>query len=447
MKVLIVGSGGREHALGWACSRSSLKPQIYCAPGNGGTTQIAENIDNIDAEDLISIIEFVKHKKIDLTIVGPEVPLVDGLADMLKKSKCKVFGPTQKAARIEGSKAFAKRLVDEAGVPTAEFEVFRKITRAEKYLRELCSLPVGAPIAGNKPFVVKASGLAAGKGVRVCSKLEEVIDAARDMLEHGAFGKAGSKIIIEEYLNGIETSLMAFVDGEDYLLLPPSRDHKQAFDNDKGPNTGGMGAFSPLDDLTSEDTARIAEKVFPPILKKFVKQGTPYSGLLYAGLMLTDYSKEDKGVKVLEFNCRFGDPEAQVLLPIIKVDPLEIMLAVAENRLKQWMVDNDLEPHDWQKLTGDRHAVTVVAAASGYPESYPKGMLIENLPSENDDVILFHAGTAIKRGRLVTSGGRALDVTGLGGSHKKAVETVYAAIEQVKFKGVRFRTDIGRKEY
>ncbi len=434
MKVLVVGSGGREHALAWACSRSKLKPQIFCAPGNGGTAAIAENVD-IDPAKSNAVLEFVTDHSIDLVIVGPEAPLVDGLADILTSSGCSVFGPSLKAAKIEGSKSFAKRLMRESGVVTAGFKTLTNLSEAEQYI---LSRPVR--------WVVKASGLAAGKGAIICDTSETAISTARSMLEEGRFGDAGREIVVEEYLEGPEASVMVFADGEDYLLLPLSRDHKPAFDGDRGPNTGGMGAYSPLDDLKPEDISQMAEAIFPPILKKLTEIDVPYRGLLYAGLMLTDMNAKDKGMKVLEFNCRFGDPETQAQLPIINVDLLEIMIAVAEGKLKKWMTENDYQPGDWMKLTGDQHAAAVVAAVTGYPGSYPKGMKITSLPEETDTVITFHAGTRLQDGELISTGGRVLAVTGLGKSHSEAVETAYRAMEQVKFEGVRYRRDIGRKE-
>ncbi len=430
MKVLIVGSGGREHTLAWACSRSDLKPQVFCAPGNGGTAGIARNVD-IKADNLDDIVDFVRRESIDLTVVGPEAPLVEGLCDKLIDNGCRVFGPCKCAAQIEGSKSFSKKLMQEVGVPTASFETFTDFELAKKYILET---------GGN--VVVKASGLAAGKGATVCINTEEAILVAEAMLLKCKFGDASREIVIEECLFGAETSLMAFVDGEDYLLLPPSRDHKRAFDYDQGPNTGGMGAYSPLDDLLPEEVVQTAESVFPPVLRKLSELETPYQGLLYAGLMLT----RDRP-KVLEFNCRFGDPETQAQLPILKADLLEIMIAVSEGRLGRWMTEHNYSSTDWMKLTGNRHAVAVVAAAKGYPESYPKEMRIQNLPEDTDNVITFHAGTTLKNGDLVTSGGRVLAVTGLGASHKEAVETAYNSITQVEFEGVRFRNDIGRKVY
>jgi len=433
LKVLIIGSGGREHTLAWVCARSGLKPAVFCAPGNGGTAEIAENV-YINVGDFKEVLNFVGKNSIDLVIVGPEAPLVDGLADVLTSNGCLVFGPGKQAANIEGSKAFAMQLMLDCGVPTAEFATFTNLDAAKRYI-----------LNNENALVVKASGLAAGKGAIICSDSDEAVSTASAMLEGGKFGEAGKTILIEELLTGMETSLMAFVDGEDYLLLPPSRDHKQAFDNDEGPNTGGMGAFSPLDDLTPENTAMIAKTIFPPVLKKLTELGTPYSGLLYPGLMLTDKNTADKGVKVLEFNCRFGDPEAQVVLPIMTQDPLEIMLAVAEGKLGKWMLQNNLDKHNWQKLTGGQHAATVVVAAEGYPESYVKGMKIENLPEETDNVITFHAGTALKNADLITSGGRIVAITGLGNTHNEAVTKAYSAVGEVVIEGTRYRKDIGRK--
>ncbi|HHE47210.1 MAG TPA: phosphoribosylamine--glycine ligase, partial [Bacteroidetes bacterium] len=377
MKVLIVGSGGREHALAWACSRSGLSPQIYCAPGNGGTTRIAENVD-IKADDLGDIVDFVRKETVDLTIVGPEAPLVNGLVDKLTARGYRVFGPSKSAAGIEGSKSFSKSLMQETGVPTAEYRTFTEFDEARRYILES---------GGN--VVVKASGLAAGKGATVCINKEEAVLVAEAMLLKCKFGDASREIVIEKCLKGSEMSLMAFSDGEDYLLLPPSRDHKRAYDNDEGPNTGGMGAYSPLDEFKPDEIAHTAESVFPPVLKRLAELGAPYHGLLYAGLMLTP-----DGPRVLEFNCRFGDPETQAQLPIMIEDPLEIMLAVSENRLGAWMAEHNCASNDWMKLGGDRHAVTVVAAASGYPAGYVKGMKIENLPEDTDGVIIFHAGTS-----------------------------------------------------
>ncbi|HUS84685.1 MAG TPA: phosphoribosylamine--glycine ligase, partial [Anaerolineales bacterium] len=400
MKILIVGSGGREHALAWACSRSGLKPDIFCALGNGGTTRIARNID-IGAENLDNLVGFVKREKIDLTVIGPEAPLVDGLADKLIKDGYLVFGPTSGAARIEGSKSFAKQLMSETGIPTAGYAIFTEFDKARKYIQE-----------NPKALVVKAAGLAAGKGVTVCLDSQEAILVAEAMLLKCKFGQASREIVVEDCICGKEMSLMALVDDEDFLLLPPSRDHKRALDNDQGPNTGGMGAYSPLDELEPGEISDMAKLIFPPVLKRLAESGTPFRGLLYAGLMLTP-----EGVKVLEFNCRFGDPEVQAVIPTVSEDPLEMMLAVAEGRLVRWELDHRVTSVDWRKLSNKKHAVSVVVAAEGYPSDYQKGMRIEHLPDETGDVITFHADTTIKGGKLVTSGGRVLAVTGIGSTH------------------------------
>lgn len=428
MKVLIVGSGGREHTLAWACSRSPLNPQITCAPGNGGTDQIARNVD-ISADNTDELVDFVRDQRFDLTIVGPEAPLVNGLADGLIAYGYPVFGPDKDAARIEGSKIFAKNLMVRANVPTAEFSVHRDASDAEKYLKTL-----------KPPVVIKADGLAAGKGVIICSTIEDAVNTSSQILMSGLFGKAGETIIVEECLVGREMSLLALVDGENFLLLPPSRDHKRAYDYDKGPNTGGMGAYSPLDDIDDDKLAAIAESIYPPVLREMSEMGLPFQGVLYAGLMITE-----NGPYVLEFNCRFGDPEAQAVLPLLTVDLLELMAEAADGGLSKWISTHNHKMTDWRALTSDMHAATVVAVADGYPGKYEKGLKIESMPDEDADVIPFHAGTTRRENKLVTSGGRVIAVTGLGSSHSDAVEKAYRAVELVKFEGVRYRTDIGRQ--
>ncbi len=427
MKILIVGSGGREHALAWACSKSKLKPSVTCLPGNGGTTSIAQNLTE-NPEDISKIAQFVKREHFDLTIIGPEAPLVDGLADQITGNGQLVFGPSELASRMEGSKAFAKKALQESSVPSADFEVFTDFQSARKYIE-----------SAKMPIVVKASGLAAGKGVIICDTKDLAIAAAEGMLTRDAFGASGRKIVIEECLTGQEMSLLALVDGEDYLLLPPSRDHKRAFDDDKGPNTGGMGAYAPLDDISVEHFSEIAQQVYPPILNWMVKSGINYQGCLYAGIMLTL-----TGPKVLEFNCRFGDPETQAVLPLLSTDALELLLSVAESRLGDYMKDEGFYPLLWKQVSKQQHAVSIVAAADGYPGPYKKDILISSLPNEDEEVIPFHAGTKFKDGNLLTSGGRVLAITGLGNSHEEATNTAYRAVESVKFDGVRFRGDIGR---
>ncbi len=428
MKVLIIGSGGREHALAWVCSRSRLAPEITCVPGNGGTAGFARNI-GFDPGDIDRVVAFAIEKQFDLVIVGPEAPLVDGITDRLSKYGIRVFGPSAAAARIEGSKVFARQLMANVGVPSVNFAAFTDFAAAESYIYNR-----GAPV------VVKASGLAAGKGVIICQTVQEAVSAAREMLMEGVFGTSGREIVVEEFLTGREASLLCLADGEDFLLLPPSRDHKRAFDGDKGTNTGGMGAYSPLEDLDDSDTASIAEMVFTPVLKKLVEMGTPYRGCLYAGLIMTS-----DGVRVLEFNCRFGDPEVQAVLPLLTVDLLELMAEVAEGGLADRIAYRGMSRTGWRQLSSDMHAVTVVTAAEGYPGSYQKGMKVTSLPEETDRVIPFHAGTKLDNGELVTSGGRVLAVTGLGNSHSEAVETAYKAVELIQFEGMRYRSDIGRQ--
>lgn len=427
MKVLIIGSGGREHALAWCCRRSSLCTDLTCAPGNGGTAGIARNV-AININDHDEVLRFIDQNRIELVIIGPEYPLVKGLSDVLSDKGIKVFGPSAKAARIEGSKAFAKDLMKKVGVDTAEYGSFKDLTDARRYID-----------THEAPFVVKASGLAAGKGVLICHSTADALAAVQGMLQRDAFGVAGREIVIEEFLQGKEVSLFAFVDGEDYLLLPPSRDHKRAFDNDQGPNTGGMGAYSPLDDLSDSEIDYLAGSIFPPVIKELAGIGSPYRGLLYAGVMLTE-----RGYRVLEFNCRFGDPETQVVLPLLNIDPLEVMTEISNGNLAGWMKRNGYKAHGWRKLAGNNHAVTVVIAAKGYPNGYDKGMPIESLPEESEDVIIFHAGTRLNNNQLLTSGGRVLAVTALGFDHQEAAAKAYEAVSQVNFRNMSFRKDIGK---
>ncbi len=426
MNVMVIGSGGREHALAWACHRSRLKPQVFCAPGNGGTAALGENVP-LNPDLLEETADWVIKNHIDLTVIGPEAPLVAGLADAITRRGGMVFGPSAAAAWIEGSKAYAKVLMREAGIPTADFAVFKSVDQAKDYIAKR-----------EAPLVIKACGLAAGKGVIVCGTRDEAINAAEAMLLRKVFGFAGHEILVEERLTGPEMSLLALVDGEDYLLLPPSRDYKRAFDGNQGPNTGGMGAYAPLDDVSDEQVSNIAEQVYPPILRQLAGRGVRYQGCLYAGIMLTD-----QGPRVLEFNCRFGDPEAQAVLPLLKVDGLELFLAVAEGCLGRFINEQGLEACDWRKLSAGRYAATVVAAANGYPGSYKKGMPIEGLPVETDNLVIFHAGTTHQDRTLVTGGGRVLAVTGIGRDHLEAVQRAYAGVEQVRFEDVFFRRDIG----
>jgi len=429
MKVLIIGSGGREHALAWGCANSRLNPEITCLPGNGGTARIARNVD-IKTEDLNQIVDFVRDQrnKFDLVIVGPEAPLVAGVADLLAEYGCPVFGPQKEAARIEGSKAFAKQLMTQTGVPTADYAIFSDFEAVKEHIHHR-----GAPL------VIKASGLAVGKGVIICKTEADAVAAAEAMLLRDAFGTAGHEVIVEDCLIGRELSLLALVDGEDVLLLPPSRDHKRAFDGDQGPNTGGMGAYSPLPESNRTEIRRLAATTLVPIVKKMAENGAPFRGCLYAGLMMTD-----SGVRVLEYNCRFGDPETQAIIPLLSFDILELMAEVAQGGLGHWLKAHHCDPLDCGKSTVAGHAVTVVAAMEGYPDKYPKGVEITKLPEEDDNLIVFHAGTTYQANRYYTSGGRVLAVTGLGNNHEDAVARAYAGVEQAKFAGIRYRKDIGR---
>ncbi|MFC2150510.1 phosphoribosylamine--glycine ligase [Calditrichota bacterium] len=427
---MILGSGGREHALAWSCHRSRLKPELYTAPGNGGTAGFCTNV-VLDLNDSDAIVEFAITEGIRLVVVGPEAPLVAGIADELATAGVMVFGPTRAAAQLEGSKSYVKHLLRDLKLPTADYETFTSFPEAKNYIDH-----------HRLPLVVKASGLAAGKGAIICDSTESALKTAEDMLVNNIFGSAGSEIIVEEFIPGRELSLIAIVDGEDYLLLPPSRDHKRAFDGDKGLNTGGMGAYSPVEDVSLDEAKRIAALIYPPVLKKMVDSGTPYQGFLFAGVMLTS-----DGPNVLEFNCRFGDPEAQAILPLLSFDLLEVILEVCKGGFRGWISSFGFDPNDWSKTTNGKHAVTVVIAAEGYPGNYKKGMYIENLPPETANVIPYHAGTFISSGSLKTNGGRIITVTGMADTHDAAVNVAYQAVEQVQIGGTFYRSDIGREPF
>lgn len=435
MKVLIIGSGGREHALVWACRRSKLNPQIACLPGNGGTESIARNVNlhavnhrGLTAKAFNEVVDFIRKERFDLTVIGPDDPIAAGLADKIMQAGYPVFAPSAAAAQIEASKVFAKQLMFNAGISTADFRVFSDFNQAADYIHRK-----GVPI------VVKASGLALGKGALVCRSIEDAHTAARAMLVDGKFGAAGSSIVIEEYLDGQEISLMAICDGKDYLLLPPSRDHKRAFDDNQGPNTGGMGVIAPLDDISDELIAQAADQVIQPVLKVLAEQGRSFKGCIYPGLMITK-----DGFKVLEINARFGDPEAQAVFPILSVDILEVMNEAANGNLGQWLKKRECISHRWNEVHNKNYAVTVIAASNGYPGEYKKGFEITGLPKELETIKIFHAGTKYLDGRLLTAGGRVLAVTGLGASLESAREHAYEAIRQVKFDGMFYRRDIGK---
>ncbi|MDZ7816245.1 MAG: phosphoribosylamine--glycine ligase [Planctomycetota bacterium] len=421
MNVLVVGGGGREHVLVWKLAKSPSVDKIYCTPGNAGIQKIADCTD-IDPRDISSLVEFAKEKDIDLTVPGPEQPLVEGLVDEFRSNSLLAFGPDSKAARIEGSKAFSKDLMVRHGIPTARFDVFANPANAQKFADNL-----------GYPVVIKADGLAAGKGAVICADAEEAAEAIDTIMVEQKFGKAGEKVVVEEFLEGTELSIFAIVSGMDILMLPPSQDHKAVYDGDKGPNTGGMGAYSPVSAVSDKDLAVIERDIIVQTVHAMVSEGCPFSGVLYAGLMLTS-----KGPHVLEFNCRFGDPEAQVVIPRYRGDFAKLLYAAASGDLEQANIVPDIDP---------RAAVCVVLASGGYPLSYKKGYPITGLDGiEDEDVTVFHAGTRMKLDQVVTAGGRVLGVTALGSSITEARSRAYAAVSAIEFDGVHFRTDIGRRE-
>jgi phosphoribosylamine---glycine ligase len=417
MNVLVVGGGGREHALVWKIHQSPLVEKVYCAPGNAGTASVAENLP-IGADKIEELIQFVEEHNVQLTVVGPEQPLVQGIVDAFEAKGLRAFGPSAKAAQLEGSKAFSKDLMKKYGIPTADYQVFDLAEEAKKYIDR-----VG-------PVAVKADGLAAGKGVSICMDSESAKKAVDEIMEQKAFGDAGSKIVIEEFLVGEELSLLAFTDGKTVLPLDSAQDHKQAYDGDNGPNTGGMGAFSPAPIFTPELKEQVMNEVMIPAVRGMEADGIVYKGLLYAGLMLTK-----SGPKTLEFNARFGDPETQPLLMRMKNDIVPIFQACIDGTLAEHTLD-------WDSKT----AVCVVMAAKGYPGSYEKGMEINGLKeAEEDGAVVFHAGTRPNGDKVETSGGRVLGVTALGDTMDDALSCSYSAVEKITWEGIHYRKDIGRR--
>ena len=421
MKVLVVGQGGREHALAWKLAQSPMVSHVFCAPGNAGTAGDAVNID-IGATHIAGLLKFAKAEKIDLTVIGPEAPLVAGAADAFEAEGLRVFGPSKLAAELEGSKVFAKDLLRQSVIPTAEAQIFSDADSAEAYVanREETSL------------VVKADGLAAGKGVTVCTNRAMALDAIRRIMRQQEFGDAGKRIIIEERLDGEEASILALTDGSTIIPLETAQDHKAAFDEDQGPNTGGMGAYSPAPLITPVLMDQIIAQILVPTVHAMKKRGRPFKGVLYAGLMITH-----QGPKVLEFNTRFGDPEAQPLLMRLKSDLAPILLAVAEGKLDQ------LPPLEWDP----RPAVCVVMASAGYPGEYEKGAVIRGLDdaARLSNVKVFHAGTEKRDGQSVTSGGRVLGVTALGDNLADAKLRAYQAVKCIRWDGAWCRHDISDK--
>lgn len=417
MKVLVVGGGGREHTLVWKLKQSPQVEKIYCAPGNGGIAGDAECV-ALAAEDIKGLADFAQQQDIDLTVVGPEAPLTAGIVDLFKSRGLKVFGPDAEAARLEGSKVFAKEAMTKYGVPTAAYKVFRDLQKALKYVREV-----------NGPCVVKADGLAAGKGVIIAKNSAEAEQAVRLIMEERAFGNAGDAVVVEELLQGEEVSVLAFTDGKTIRTLAASQDHKCIYDGDEGPNTGGMGAYSPPPVYTGDLHETAVKDILEPVIHGLAEDGIKYQGVIYAGLMVTD-----QGPYVLEFNCRFGDPETQVVVPRLKSDLLEVMNAVIEERLDK--VEMEWDP---------RAAVCVVASSGGYPGSYEKGKVITGLDQLPPDILVFHAGTALTDGKLVTNGGRVLGLTGFGATIEDAVKSAYSGMERVQFQGMHYRRDIAHR--
>ncbi|MDE1233630.1 phosphoribosylamine--glycine ligase [Vibrio aestuarianus] len=420
MRVLIIGSGGREHALGWKVAQNSQVETVFIAPGNAGTAlePKLENV-NIGVESISELVEFAKQKQIELTIVGPEVPLVLGVVDAFREARLPIFGPTQAAAQLEGSKAFTKDFLARHQIPTGAYANFTEIDPALAYVREQ-----GAPI------VVKADGLAAGKGVIVAMTLQEAEDAIKDMLAGNAFGNAGSRVVIEEFLDGEEASFIVMVDGENVLPMATSQDHKRVGDKDTGPNTGGMGAYSPAPVVTAEIHDRVMQEVIYPTVRGMASEGNPYTGFLYAGLMIDAAGTP----KVIEYNCRFGDPETQPIMMRMQSDLVELCLAAIDGKLDQ--MESKWDP---------RASIGIVLAAGGYPADYAKGDVISGLPQQEvEGEKIFHAGTTNNdAGDVVTNGGRVLCATALGNSVSEAQQRAYALTKQVSWNGMFYRNDIG----
>ncbi|MEI6632052.1 MAG: phosphoribosylamine--glycine ligase [bacterium] len=423
MRVLIIGSGGREHALAWKIAQSSLVDKLFCAPGNAGISGLAECV-NIKAEDIKGLLTFTKKEGIDFTVVGPEIPLSLGIVDEFQNHKLKIFGPNKKAARLEASKVFAKQLMAKYQVPTADFKIFDNLEEAKQYIEKK-----------GGPCVIKADGLAAGKGVVVAKGQEEAVAAVKSIMQDKIFGDAGAKVIVEDCLQGQEASVIVITDSKEVIPLACSQDHKRVFDSDLGPNTGGMGAYSPAPIVSNELFKEIMDKVIHRIIDGLAREGIDYKGVLYAGIMLTK-----EGPRTLEFNVRFGDPETQAILPRLKSDLLEVMLAASEQKLNNV---SKLGGLSWDS----RACVCVVMSSGGYPGDYQKGKEIFGLEeaSKMKDVAVFHAATTESKGKYLTNGGRVLGVTGLGNTIYDAINRSYLAVEKISFEGAHYRRDIGKK--
>ncbi|MBE7022150.1 MAG: phosphoribosylamine--glycine ligase [Ruminococcaceae bacterium] len=420
MKVLVVGGGGREHTIIWKLSQSPLKPELFAAPGNGGIAELATCVD-IKATDVEGVVRFAKEKQIDLTVVAPDDPLMLGMVDRLEAEGLKAFGPRQNAAIIEGSKVFSKDLMKKYGIPTAAYEVFDDSEAALAYLKTV-----------SYPTVIKAEGLALGKGVIIAADYGEAESAVRDIMCDKVFGDAGSRVVVEEFLTGQEVSVLAFTDGKTLCPMVSAQDHKRAYDNDEGLNTGGMGTFSPSRLYSAAVHEECMKQIFLPTVKAMNKEGRPFKGVLYFGLIMTK-----NGVKVIEYNARFGDPETQVVLPRLKTDLLEIFLAVAEERLEEVDI-----------LWEDNAAVCVVLASGGYPKKYASGLPISGIREAEQEagVTVFHAGTKRDGDTLLTAGGRVLGVTAVSGTLDEAIKKAYQGVSKIHFDNMHFRTDIGIKK-
>ncbi|WP_270168380.1 phosphoribosylamine--glycine ligase [Paenibacillus sp. SYP-B4298] len=419
MRILVIGGGGREHAIVWALKKSEKVSELYCAPGNAGIAQLAECVP-IQVGQFEELIQFSVDHAIDLVVVGPDDPLADGIVDAFEAKQIPIFGPRKNAAEIEGSKIFMKDLLKKYAIPTAKYETFTDYEAAKSYLS-----------AQQTPIVIKADGLAAGKGVTVAYSMEEAQQALADMMVNKVFGQSGDQVVIEEFLEGQEMSILAFVDGETVRPMVPAQDHKPVFDGDKGPNTGGMGTYTPLPHIPQAIIDDAIENIIKPTAKAMVSEGRPFRGVLFAGLMITK-----DGAKTIEFNARMGDPETQVVLPRLKTDLVDIILAALNGRLDQL----DIE---WS----DEAATCVILASEGYPASYPKGRAISGLEEAAalEGVLIFHAGTAASDGQIVTNGGRVLGVVGVGKDTEASRERAYEAAKKIHFDGVHYRSDIALK--
>ena len=419
MRVLVIGSGGREHALVWKIKQSPKVEKIFCAPGNAGTSEFADNIP-IAADDIEGLLQFAMKKEIGLTVVGPEQPLVMGIVDRFEVKGLRIFGPSASAAELEGSKSFSKDIMQKYGLPTAEYKIFTSAESATKYIQ-----------AKNCPLVVKADGLAAGKGVLLCRSSREALVAVDTIMRQRLFGEAGDQIVVEEFLEGQEISVLAFSDGQTVLLMDSAQDHKAVYDGDIGPNTGGMGAYSPAPVFTEIMQQKVRDKIMLPMVRAMQQEGRTYKGILYAGLMLTK-----TGPQILEFNARFGDPETQPLMVRMETDIIPLFEACIDGTLGQCQVN-------WK----NKSSVCVVMTAEGYPSAYQKGEIISGLQNANStpEVVVFHAGTKEQDGKVLTNGGRVLGVTATGANTESAIQRAYDAVGKVNWRGVHYRKDIGSR--